>query len=63
MQKTSLYSSLLHSSEDTVNFRVPSPDWPHPFLMVLTPKIFNCLLVCVKLYQHAKNQLAPSVLS
>ena len=25
------------------------------------PKIFNHLLICVKLYQHAKNQLIPSV--
>ena len=38
----------VHSS-DTDNFRVPSPDWQHPFLTVLTPKIFNHLLTCVKL--------------
>ena len=39
--------------------RVPSPDWPHPFLTKLISKI----LICVKLYQHAKNQLVPSFLS
>ena len=59
MQKISLYISSCHSS-DTVNFRVPSPNWPNPFLTRLTPKIFNHLLICVKLYQHAKNQLVPS---
>ena len=26
-----------------------------------TPKIFNQLLICMNLYQHAKNQLDPSV--
>ena len=47
MQKISLYIPSVHSS-DTVNFRVPSPDWPHPFLTMLTPKIFNylSLLIC-----------------
>ena len=97
---------------DKVNFRVPWPDWPHPFLTnahsknfrsafnfcdhvstckksvysicsffrnsqlrspvtrlathiltIFTSKIFNHLLICVKLYQHAKNQLLSSVLS
>ena len=28
---------FVHSS-DTVNFRVPSHDWPHPFLTTPTPK-------------------------
>ena len=46
---------------DTVNFRIPSPNWPHPFLTMLTTKLFNHLLVCVNLCQHAKNQLIPSV--
>ena len=62
MQKLSLYIPSVPSS-NTVNFRVPSPDWSHPFLTMLTPKIFNHLLICVKLYKHAKNQLVPSVLS
>ena len=48
---------FVHSSDT-----VPSPDWPHLFLTMLTPKIFNHLLICVKLYQHAKNQLITSVL-
>ena len=47
--------SLYNPSSDTVNFRVPSPDWLHPFLTIFTPKIFNHLLICVELYQHAKN--------
>ena len=29
----------------TVNFRVLSPDWKHPFLTMLTPNIFNHLLI------------------
>ena len=50
----------VHSS-DTVNFRVLSPDWPHPSLIMPTPKILNHLLICVNLCQHPKNQLIPSV--
>ena len=42
---------------DRVNFRVPSHDWPHPFLTTPTPKIFNVLLTYMNLYQHVKNQL------
>ena len=29
------------SFSDTVNFRVPLPDWPHQFLAMFTHKIFN----------------------
>ena len=47
---------IVHSS-DRVHFRVSSHDWPHPFLTTPTPKIFNVLLTCMNLYQHAKNQL------
>ena len=46
---------------DTVNLRGLQPEWPHPFLTMFTPKIFNHLLICVNLYQHAKNQLIPSL--
>ena len=60
MQKLSLYIPSVHSS-DTVNFRVPSPDWSHPFLTMLTSTMLNHLLNCVKLYQHAKNQLVLSI--
>ena len=49
----------VHSS-DTVNFRVLSPHWPHPFLTMPTPKTFNHLLVCISLYLHANNHLAQS---
>ena len=42
-------------SLDTINFRVPSPDWPNPFLTTLTQQIFKHLLICLKLYQHAKK--------
>ena len=52
----------VHSS-DTVSFRVPSPDWPNPFLKMRISKIFSRFFACVKLYQHAKNHLIPSVLS
>ena len=45
----------------TVNFRVQSSDWPHPFLTMSTQKISNHLLICVNLYQHVKNQLTPSL--
>ena len=62
MQKISLYILSVHSS-DTVNFRVSSPDWPDSFFTMLTSEIFSRLLICVKLYQHAKNKLVPSVLS
>ena len=46
---------------DTVNYRVLPPDWPHPFLTMLTPKMFTHLLICAKLYQPEKNQLIPTV--
>ena len=46
----------VHSS-DTVNFKVPSHDWPHPFLTMPTPKTFK--LIFMKLYQYAKNKLIP----
>ena len=49
----------VHSS-DTVNFRVLSPHWPHPFLTMPTPKTFNHLLVCISLYLHANNHLVQS---
>ena len=45
-----------HSS-DTVNFKVPSHDWPHPFLTMPTPETFK--LIFTKLYQYAKNKLIP----
>ena len=41
---------------DTVNFRVPWPDKPHPFLTMPTQKFFDQLLIFVNLYQHAKKQ-------
>ena len=42
---------------DRVNFEFSWPDWPHPFLTMSTPNIFNHHLICLNLYQHAKNQL------
>ena len=44
----------------TVNFRVLSPDWQHPFLTMLTPKIFNHLLICGNMCPHAKNHSISS---
>ena len=52
------FISSAHSS-DTVNLSILSPDWPHPFLIMFTPKIFNYLLICMNLGHHAKNQLIP----
>ena len=48
-------------SSDAVDFRVLSPDWPHPFLIMPTPKNFNHLFICMSLNQHAKNQFILSV--
>ena len=52
------FTPSVHSS-NTVNFKVPSQDWPHQFLTMQTPKTFN--LISMKLYQHAKNKLIPLV--
>ena len=49
------------SKKKKVHFRVPSPNSPLLFLTMLTPKIFNHLLICMNLCQHAKTQLIPSV--
>ena len=49
-----------HSS-DTINFRVSSHDWPHPFLTMPTPRIPNHLSINMNLYQHAKYQLNTSI--
>ena len=55
MQKISLFPSATKTCKkpvhfhfsDTVKFRVVSPDWPHPFLTMLTTIIFDHLLICV----------------
>ena len=53
----------VHSS-DTINFRVPSPDWPHLYLTKPFPKDFQAPF---NLYELAKNkcmqkiQLIPSL--
>ena len=54
LYKKSVY--FVWSFWDAVNFRVPWPDWPHPFLTMPTQKTFDQLLIFVNLYQHAKNQ-------
>ena len=46
---------------NTVNFIVPSPDWRHPFFTMTTQNYFNHLLICMDLYELAKNQLILSV--
>ena len=51
----------IHSS-NKVNFRVFSHDWPNPFLTTPITKIFNHLLIRMKLYQPTKKSLnSPSV--
>ena len=62
MHKISLYIPSVHSS-NTVHFWVPWPDCSHSFLTMLSPNIFIHLLICVKLYQQAKNQLVSLALS
>ena len=42
---------------------IPLSDWPHPFLTLSTPIIFNYLLIWGNLYQDVKNQLMSSVLT
>ena len=39
------------------------PDRPQPFLTVPAPKIFNQFLIFTNLYQHAKIQFIPSVIT
>ena len=46
-------------SLDTVNFKVPSHDGPHPFLTMPNPKTLK--LIFMKLYLHAKTKLIPLV--
>ena len=38
----------------TVSFRVPWPDWPHPFLTMPTQIFFHQLSIYVNLYQYAR---------
>ena len=52
------FISSVHSS-DTVNFRVPWPDWPRPFLTMPTQKYH--FLLYVGFFQPAKNQPIPYV--
>ena len=52
------FISSVHSS-DTVSFKVPSHDWPQPFLTMQAPKTFK--LIFMKLCQHAKNKLITFV--
>ena len=59
MQKT---SSSICSFSDKVNFRVSSPDWPHPFLTLHTPKIFNNFFnfyVYVPACKKSVNSICP----
>ena len=48
-------------SSDTINFRVPPLDWPHPFSTITILKTFKHILIYMNLHEHAKNQLIPSV--
>ena len=43
-------------SRDTVNFKVMWPGWPHPSLIMPSPKFFDQLLIYVNLCYHVKNQ-------
>ena len=47
----------------TINFRISSSDWQHPFLTMPNQKIFNQLLIFVNLYQHAKKEAVSSICS
>ena len=35
------------------------PEWPHPFLTMPIPIVFDQLLIPMNLYQRAKNQAFP----
>ena len=48
-------------SWDTDKFRVPSPDWPHPFLTLPTQNFFNQLSIFMNLYQYPENQAISSI--
>ena len=62
-KKSVYYICWFKTSEIQPTFIVTSPDWPHPFLTMPIPKTFNYLLICMNLYQTAKNQLIPSTQS
>ena len=61
MQKISLFHLFVFEIKSILESCEQRPDWPHPFLMILSQKIFDQVLSFVNLYQHAKNQLIPSV--
>ena len=50
-------------SWETDNFRVPRPDWPHPFLTMFNPNIFDKYLIFVNLCQYPKNEAVSSICS
>ena len=66
-------------SSVTLSFRIPSLDWPDPFLKVnfrvhrldqphllltmYNQKIFDQLLIFVNLYQHAQNETVSALFS
>ena len=51
----------VHSSDTDTILEPCHKTGPHPFLTMPTPKIFKHLFICMNLYQHAKNQLIPSI--
>ena len=51
----------VHSTDTDTILEPCHKTGPHPFLTMPTPKIFKHLFICMNLYQHAKNQLIPSI--
>ena len=61
MQKISLFHLFIFEIRSILEPCDQRREWPHPFLTMLTQKIFDQILIFVNLYQCAKNQLIPSV--
>ena len=57
MQKISLFHLFFLEIQS-----ISESNWSHPFLTMLPPKIFNCLVICVKLYQQASVSSISSII-
>ena len=59
MQKISLFHLFIFEIQSISEYH--DHTCHNHFLTMPTPKIFKHILICMNLYQHAKNQLIPSV--
>ena len=59
MQKNSLFHLFILQIQSILDF---CHQIRHTqFFTMLTPKISNCFLICVKMYLHAKNQFVLEI--